>query len=222
VRLEKPGPVKGRLSAGVALRPLLQDAVLPTCAYVGGPSEIGYQAELLPAYRAFGIEPPIVFPRVTATLLEPKIWKIRERVGLAADRLFGSEADLGPVFLRQEEDVAGELEKLPDRLMSEVGELMRKVQGAPSMSKAQDKTAIKVREALEALASRVRDEQSRQDTTGRGLLSKLMVHLRPQGKMQERVFTPLYYASLFGPTFFQKLLMTLDPFVFSHQVITVL
>src|SRR6185436_11305683 len=30
VRLEKPGPVQGRLSAGVALRPLLQDAVLPT------------------------------------------------------------------------------------------------------------------------------------------------------------------------------------------------
>src|SRR5436190_16362129 len=92
VRLEKPGPVQGRLSAGVALRPLLQDAVLPTCAYVGGPSEVGYQAELLPAYRAFGIEPPVVFPRVTATLLEPKISKVRERAGLAAERLFDSEA----------------------------------------------------------------------------------------------------------------------------------
>lgn len=222
VRMEKPGPIKGRLSAGVALRPLLQDAVLPTCAYVGGPSEIGYQAALKPAYEAFGIEQPVVFPRVTATLLEPKIWKIRERVGMTADRLFESEATLGPIFLRQEEDVAGELEKLPDRLMSEVGELMKRLQGAASMSKAQDKTALKVREALEALASRVRDEQSRQDTTGRGLLAKLMTHLRPQGKMQERVFTPLYYASLFGPTFFQTLLMTLDPFVFSHQVITVL
>ena len=222
IRLEKPGPVKGRLSAGVALRPLLQDAVLPTCAYVGGPSEVGYQAELLPAYRAFGIEPPVVFPRVTATLLEPKIWKIRERVGLSADRLFESEAQLGPLFTRQEEDVAGELEKLPDRLMSEVGELMKRLQGAESMAKAQDKTALKVREALEALASRVRDEQSRQDTTGRGLLSKLFVHLRPGGKMQERSFTPLYYASLFGPTFFRNLLSTLDPFVFSHQVITVL
>jgi uncharacterized protein YllA (UPF0747 family) len=222
VRLEKPVPGKGRLSAGVALRPLLQDAVLPTCAYVGGPSEVGYQAELLPAYRAFGIEPPVVFPRVTATLLEPKIWKIRERVGLGADRLFEPEADLGPLFVRQEEDVAGELEKLPDRLMSEVGELMKRLQGAASMTKAQDKTALKVREALEALASRVRDEQARQDTTGRGLLAKLMVHLRPGGKMQERVFTPLYYAALFGPSFFQKLLGTLDPFVFSHQVITVL
>jgi uncharacterized protein YllA (UPF0747 family) len=106
--------------------------------------------------------------------------------------------------------------------MSEVGELMKRLQGAESMTKAQDKTALKVREALEALATRVRDEQSRQDTTGRGLLSKLFVHLRPGGKMQERVYTPLYYAALFGPTFFQKLLGTLDPFVFSHQVITVL
>ncbi len=221
LRLEKPGPVQGRLSAGVALRPLLQDAVLPTCAYVGGPSEVGYQAELLPAYRAFGIEPPIVFPRVTATLLEPKIAKVRERVGLSSERLFESEAALGPLFLRQEEDVAGELEKLPDRLMSEVGELMKRLPGA-SMSKAHEKTANKVREAIEALASRVRDEQSRQDTTGRGLLTKLMTHVRPGGKLQERVFTPLYYGALFGPSFFPKLLATLDPFVFSHQIISIL
>src|SRR6185436_6496297 len=105
VRMEQPGPVQGRLSAGVALRPLLQDAVLPTCAYVGGPSEVGYQAELLPAYRAFGIEPPVIFPRVTATLMEPKIAKVRERVNLGGDGLFDSEATLGPLFVRQEEDV---------------------------------------------------------------------------------------------------------------------
>jgi len=222
VRMEQPGPVQGRLSAGVALRPLLQDAVLPTCAYVGGPSEVGYQAELLPAYRAFGIEPPVIFPRVTATLMEPKIAKVRERVNLGGDGLFDSEATLGPLFVRQEEDVAGALEKLPDRLMSEVGELMKRLPGAPSMSKAHEKTASKVREAIEALAARVRDEQSRQDTTGRGLLTKLMTHVRPGGKLQERVFTPLYYASLFGPSFFPKLLATLDPFVFSHQIITIL
>jgi uncharacterized protein YllA (UPF0747 family) len=105
--------------------------------------------------------------------------------------------------------------------MSEVGELMRRLPGA-SMSKAHEKTASKVREAIEALAARVRDEQSRQDTTGRGLLTKLLTHVRPGGKLQERTFTPLYYAALFGPSFFPKLLATLDPFVFSHQVITIL
>ena len=80
------------------------------------------------------------------------------------------------------------------------------------MSKAHEKTASKVREAIEALAARVRDEQSRQDTTGRGLLTKLLTHVRPGGKLQERTFTPLYYASLFGPSFYPKLLATLDPF----------
>lgn len=221
IRLDQPGPVQGRYSAGVALRPLLQDTVLPTCAYVGGPSEVGYQAELLPAYQAFGIEPPIVFPRVTATLLEPKISKVRDRVGLPAERLFEPESALEPLFVKQEEDVAGALEKLPDRLLSEVGDLMNRLPGGPSISRAQEKTASKIREAIEALAARVRDEQSRQDSTGRGLLSKLITHVRPGGKMQERVITPLYYAALFGPSFFTKLLATLDPFVFSHQIITI-
>ncbi len=221
-RVEKPGGAKGRLSAGVALRPLLQDVVLPTCAYVGGPSEIGYMAELLPAYRAFKIEPPVVFPRVTATLLEPKIAKVIEKAGLKAGAIFSDEGALGPQFLHQEEDVTGELAKLPDRMMAEVAELMRKVSASPSVSKAQERTATKVREAMEALAERVKDEIGRQDTTGRGQLMKLLCHVRPESKLQERVFTPFYYASLFGPSVFHKLVGTLDPFVFSHQLITIL
>jgi uncharacterized protein YllA (UPF0747 family) len=221
-KLEKPGGVKGRLSAGVALRPLLQDAVLPTCAYVGGPSEIGYMAELLPAYRAFKIDPPVVFPRVTATLLEPKISKVIEKAALKAEAIFSEAGALGPRFHQQEEDVTGELAKLPDRMMAEVAELMKKVSSSPSVSKAQERTGAKVREALEALAERVKDEIGRQDTTGRGQLMKLLCHVRPESKLQERVFTPFYYASLFGPQLFPKLISTLDPFVFSHQLITIL
>jgi uncharacterized protein YllA (UPF0747 family) len=222
LRVERPGTARGRLSAGVALRPLLQDAVLPSCAYVGGPSEVGYMAELLPAYRAFKIDPPIIFPRVTATLFEPKITKVVEKAGLRGEAIFGEEGALAPRFVHQEEDVTGELAKLPDRMMAEVAELMKKVSGSPSVSKAQEKTATKVREALEALADRVRDELGRQDTTGRGQLMKLLCHVRPESKLQERVFTPFYYASLFGPSLFQKLVATLDPFVFSHQLITIL
>jgi uncharacterized protein YllA (UPF0747 family) len=223
IRIEKvpARPPKGRLSAGVALRPILQDAVLPSCIYVGGPSEVGYQASLLPAYRALGVEPPVVMPRVTATLLEPKISRIREKSGLSAGDLFADEKALEPAFVKQEDDVADALEKLSERLMGELGDVMRRLPQGQSVEKAQEKTRNKVREAMEALASRVRDEQGRQDTTGRGLLAKLLTHLRPEGKLQERSTTPLYYASLFGPTFIPKLLNALDPFVFSHQVITV-
>jgi len=221
-RVERPGPVKGRLSAGVALRPILQDAVLPTCAYVGGPSEVGYQAELLPAYRAFGVEPPVVFPRITGTLLEPKVARLVEKAALTPRELFGDEHALAPHFRQQaEEDAPEKLEALALRMTEQVEELTRPLVGSPSIAKAKERTAGKVGEALAALAARVREELARQETTGRGQLAKLLAHLRPEGKLQERVFTPLYYAALFGPEFIPSLATHLDPFVPSHQLITI-
>lgn len=219
-RLESAGSAKGRLSAGVALRPLLQDAVLPTCAYVGGPSEIGYQAELLPAYRAYGIDPPVVYPRVTATILEPKIARLMEKFRMGAADLFAADSALTSRFMETEIDVAGRLSGVPERLRQELESLTASMGTNPAVEKARERTVGKVREAVEALAARIREEQSRQETTGRGQLSKFLAHVRPNGRLQERVFTPFYYASLTGPTFFTKLFPALDPFVFSHQLIT--
>lgn len=220
LRVESPGAAKGRLSAGVALRPLLQDAVLPTAVYVGGPSEVGYQAALLPAYREFGIDPPVVFPRITATLLEPKIARLVEKAGLSPADLFGAEAALGPRFQAAGEDgLPGRLKELSARVIADVDALTEPLSSSPSIAKARERTAGRIGEALEALAERVRDELSRQDTTARGQISKLLVHLRPSGKLQERVFTPLYYQALFGPAFLRDLAGALDPFRPAHQLV---
>jgi len=50
------------LSANVVLRPLVQDTLLPTVAYVAGPSEIAYHAQLKPLYAELGIPQPIIYP----------------------------------------------------------------------------------------------------------------------------------------------------------------
>ncbi len=68
-----------RLSPNALLRPVFQDAVLPTTAYVGGPAEVAYFAQSAVLYeRAFSSEngkgrvTPIL-PRLSATLIEPAI-----------------------------------------------------------------------------------------------------------------------------------------------------
>lgn len=222
VRMEAGQPPKGRASAGVALRPLLQDAVLPTAAYVGGPSEVGYQAALGPAYTAFGIDPPVIFPRVTATLIEPKIARVIEKYRLSAEDLFANEIALAPRFAGVEEvDVPGAIEQLPARWLAEIDALTEGVSSNPAVARAKEKTAGKVKEAVDALAGRLKEELGRTETTSRGQLRKLLTHVRPEGKLQERVFSPFYYSSLFGPDFTNKLLATLDPFVIQHQVITI-
>lgn len=221
-RVEATGTAKGRLSAGVALRPLLQDTVLPTCAAIAGPSEVGYQAELLPAYRALGLDPPVVIPRVTATILEPKIARVMEKHGLSAADLFGEEGALAARMGGGEPDIPGEIGRLAGRIMDSVDGALGVLSGNVTIAKARQKTLEKIEESLSALAGRTREELERREDSGRGQLSKLMAHVRPGGKLQERVFTPFYYTSLFGPGFPERLLGALDPFVFTHQLISIL
>src|SRR5262249_4907532 len=48
------------VSPGVLLRPLVQDHLFPTAAYVGGPAEVAYWAQVLALYPLFDMEPPAV------------------------------------------------------------------------------------------------------------------------------------------------------------------
>jgi bacillithiol synthase len=62
-----------RLSPNALLRPVFQDAILPTAAYVGGPAEVAYFAQSEVLYtRILGRVTPVL-PRLMATLIEPAI-----------------------------------------------------------------------------------------------------------------------------------------------------
>jgi bacillithiol biosynthesis cysteine-adding enzyme BshC len=67
------------LAPGVALRPLLRDAVLPGVAAVLGPAEIAYHLQLLPVYRKLGVDPPVLYPRLSATYVPPEVCEIHRR-----------------------------------------------------------------------------------------------------------------------------------------------
>lgn len=52
-----------RLSPNVLLRPIYQEWLLPSLAYVAGPAEVAYWLELRPVFEAFGVPMPVVYPR---------------------------------------------------------------------------------------------------------------------------------------------------------------
>ncbi len=59
----------GCFSPNVLLRPIFQDSLFPNLAYVAGPGELAYFAQIKGVYRLFGIPMPVVFPRQGATLV---------------------------------------------------------------------------------------------------------------------------------------------------------
>ena len=68
-----------RLSPNALLRPVFQDTVLPTAAYVGGPAEIAYFAQSAVLYEAILGRITPVLPRLSATLLETAISAVMDK-----------------------------------------------------------------------------------------------------------------------------------------------
>lgn len=71
------------LSPNVLLRPIVERHILPTVAYLGGPAEIAYFAQVSAVAEALGAEPPLILPRWSGMVIEPRIQKILERHGLS-------------------------------------------------------------------------------------------------------------------------------------------
>ena len=88
-------------SPGALLRPLVQDALLPTAAYVGGPAEIAYHAQIAPSYAHFGIPRPALLPRASLTLVEPQQARALEAERLSLGDLVGDPEALVSRWARE-------------------------------------------------------------------------------------------------------------------------
>jgi bacillithiol biosynthesis cysteine-adding enzyme BshC len=81
-------------SSNVLLRPLVQDMLLPTLAYVAGPSELAYLGQAQPLYRAFGRPQPVVFPRAAFTLLDAQAERLMEKYHLRLEDVWQGQDHL--------------------------------------------------------------------------------------------------------------------------------
>jgi bacillithiol biosynthesis cysteine-adding enzyme BshC len=75
-------------SPNALLRPVMQDALLPTAAYVGGPAEVAYFAQSEVLYRGLQVQMPAVLPRASFTLVDARTARILRKYKLNVPALF--------------------------------------------------------------------------------------------------------------------------------------
>ncbi len=81
-------------SANALLRPIVQDAVLPTAAYIGGPAEVAYLAQSQVIYKRILGRMPAVLPRAGFTLVDAHVGKLLKRYGLTVQNVMASRQGL--------------------------------------------------------------------------------------------------------------------------------
>lgn len=72
-------------SPNALLRPVMQDFLLPTAAYYGGPAEVAYFAQSEVLYKKLLGRMPVLLPRADYTLVDPKATRILEKYGLKVE-----------------------------------------------------------------------------------------------------------------------------------------
>jgi bacillithiol synthase len=81
-------------SPSALLRPVIQDTLLPTVAYVAGPAELAYFGQAQVVYPEFGRSMPVIFPRAGFTLADQKLSRLLERYQIKLDEVWRGEEHL--------------------------------------------------------------------------------------------------------------------------------
>jgi len=82
------------LSANALLRPVVQDFLLPTAAYIGGPGEIAYYAQAEVVYEHMLGRMPVILPRADFTLVDAKAGKLLKRYGFTLEDLWKGKQEV--------------------------------------------------------------------------------------------------------------------------------
>ena len=90
-----------QLSPNALLRPVVQDYVLPTVAYVGGPAELAYMAQSQVLYSELLGRMPVMVSRGGFTLLDARTAKLIGRYGLSVPGFFHGEDGVRAAIARK-------------------------------------------------------------------------------------------------------------------------
>jgi len=197
-----------KASPGVLLRPLMQDYLLPTAAYVGGPAEVAYWAQIHPLYPMFDLEPPAITPRAGATLLEAKIAKTLDRFELPWASLAGDiEPTLSATLRRLLPD---DFPELFERERKEWDASFQRLETAvtgldPSLRSAAQTAAGRVQHEGRELERKLMHVWKRRQEESVSQIRRAAGHLFPHGGLQERTASALGYLARYGPALLTRL-----------------
>jgi bacillithiol biosynthesis cysteine-adding enzyme BshC len=211
-------------SPNVLLRPICQDYLLPTAAYVGGPSEISYFAQVIPNYSFFDVTSPILFPRSSATILEQRQLAIIDKFKLSlSDFTYEesaliekvikqiSEFNFEELFSESEISIKNTLESLKEKLLTVDVSLAQPI----------EKSIARIEQTLNTLKDKSKSAEERKHETVIAQLQKVRNVINPNNTLQERELNFIYFANKYGIDIIKWIMNELKTNKIEHQILEV-
>lgn len=210
------------LSPNVALRPICQDTMLPTLAYVAGPSEVAYFAQLRSVYKYFDVTMPIIFPRVSATIVEEKVERTAEKYQLELRELFhdGGLVNRKVMELTSEVNLEEMFANTSKRINDQLNEMKFGLNYLdPTLLGALENTRSKIDSYITVLKEKASAAQQRRHEVALRQIEKIANSILPNKNLQERELNIVYFMNKYGLDVVRRLSDSVAIDKFSHQIV---
>jgi bacillithiol biosynthesis cysteine-adding enzyme BshC len=212
-------------SANVLLRPVMQDYLLPTLCYIGGPAEVAYFAQIEVVYRKLAGRLTPIVPRIFATLIEPRQAKLLDRYQISLADLFTSP--------EKTRDLVGS-RALPDSILKSFDQAAEHLEQALLLIQAPleklDRTLIdaaenagtKMRYQLQGVRDKAARAETRKNTEVMRHAEELITMLYPNKDLQEREVGAAYFLLKYGISVVEQVKAAVQTGCGEHQVVRIM
>ena len=187
------------LSPNVLLRPVVERAILPTVAYLPGPGELAYFAQVSAVAAALGAAQPLAVPRWSCTIVEPAVDRALGRLGAGLDDLQQADA---LVARAARDSVPENVRESLEGLRLAVGEGLRAVADADGGALLADGVVTgaerQIGFRLDRLERRLLAAAKRRGNDALRDLAFARAHIWPDGHPQERTLNFIPFLARYG------------------------
>jgi len=210
-----------QFSPNVVTRPIVQDYLFPTLAYVAGPGELNYWAQLGGVFETFGLVMPILYPRLSAVALTPSWQKLLSKEDLTIKDVYGGLGEQRERCVRERDtlDIDERFKKLRLSIEEGYAELEPLKEIHVNVRDWLPRNKAKVNFQLDYLQGKVWQAQRKRCSDALKGLQELEDGLTPYHSRQERVLNPLNFIARYGLSFVDRIVeLPIDSFS-EHQIL---
>ena len=188
-------------SPNALFRPVVQDYLLPTVAFIGGAAELSYIAQSEVVYRHLLGRMPVMLPRAGFTLVDAKAGKLLRKYELSVEDVWAGSQDLRHKIEKQ--SVTGSLAEDFERDQAQIGEMLAKLgEQIETLDPTLKGTVEKTKEGIAFHLDKLRRKAGAALDQKAGLLAAHEEHLEsllnPHKGLQERELCVLPFLARWG------------------------
>lgn len=210
-------------SNNVVTRPLMQELLFPTLAFVAGDGEISYWGVLKDAFHQLKLKMPPVLPRLSFTYVDLQTEQLLNKYSISLKDAINAGLEIYKMnWLKQKQQPP--IGQLIESIKESIDSVHRSLRDVARSIRADleglaNKNLRLIHRELDYVEQRLQNALEEKYEKEIGHFNQLQNRLYPENSLQERVLNPIHLLNDYGYTFIDQMLQLNFSYEKDHYVI---